>query len=148
MTYPPTIWPPSLEDLSRLAPWAGAGLGFVVASAWVLRTAVVLHNKKIAVEDSQQIVVPAWHYAACVVAAALLADILVSGAMVAAFGEHRLLEALLATVSLRLFVHAGVLSWLLAARFHSAMSVQVFEIAIFLTFAPLVGSMIVVLCMR
>ena len=42
----------------------------------------------------------------------------------------------------------AVLSWLLAARYKAAMIVQVFEIAIALTLAPVVGSIVAVIVTR
>jgi hypothetical protein len=120
----------------------GAGLGILVAGTWILRTAVVLHNKKIAGEE-EQIAVPSWHYAACIVFLTLLADASLGGGLVAAVGEQRLLEALLAALALRLLVHAAVLSWLLSANFRAAMIVQVLEIGIAMTLAPAVGSIVV-----
>jgi hypothetical protein len=133
-----------MDDLGRAAPWAGAGLAMIAGGAWILRTAIILHNKKIATEEDQRIVVPSWYYAACVVFLSFLADALLGGGLVVGLGKDHLLEALILAIALRLVVHAAVLAWLLAAGFRSAMIVQVFEIAIAFTLAPVVGSIAMV----
>ncbi len=142
-SYGHIMFPTGMDEWTKTAPWMGAGLGILVAGAWILRTAVVLHNKKIAGEE-EQIPVPSWHYATCVVFVTLLTDAALGGGLLAALGERHLIEALLLAIALRLLVHAAVLAWLLSAGFRSAMVVQVFEIAIAMTLAPLVGSVVIV----
>jgi len=125
-----------------------AGLGLFAAGTWILRTAVILHNKKIATDEDQRIAVPRWHYAAWIVFIALLADLLLTGGLAVALGQDRLLGALLLAIALRLIMHAAMLSWLLSTSFRAAMTVQVFEVGIALTLAPLVGSILVVMVSR
>ena len=149
---PPTpyghiMFPPGMDDWTKTAPWMGAGLGILVAGTWILRTAVVLHNKKIAGEEDQ-IPVPSWYHATCIVFVTLLTDASLGGGLVAAMGEHHLVEAVALAIVLRLLVHAAVLSWLLSSGLRSAMVVQVFEIAIAMTLAPVVGSVVVVIAAR
>jgi hypothetical protein len=141
------LFPTGMDDWTKTAPWMGAGVGILVAGTWILRTAVVLHNKKIAGEE-EQIAVPSWYYATCIVFVTLLTDASLGGGLVAALGEQHLIEALVLAIVLRLLVHAAVLSWLLSSGLRSAMVVQVFEIAIAMTLAPVVGSIVVVIASR
>jgi hypothetical protein len=141
--YGHILFPTGMDHWTKTAPWMGAGVGILVAGTWILRTAVVLHNKKIAREE-ELIAVPSWHYAVCVVFVTLLTDASLGGGLVAAMGQHHLIDALLLAVALRLLIHAAVLSWLLSSGFRAAMVVQVFEIAIAMTLAPVVGSVAVV----
>jgi hypothetical protein len=136
-----------MDDWTKTAPWMGAGLGLLLAGTWILRTAVVLHNKKIAGEDDQ-IPVPSWYYATCIVFVTLVTDASLGGGLAVALGEHHLIEALVLAIVLRLLIHAAVLSWLLSSGFRSAMVVQVFEIAIAMTLAPVVGSIVIVIAAR
>ena len=150
---PPTAYgyvmhPFGMDDWTNTAPWMGAGLAMLVVGTWILRTAVLLHNKKIAADEEHEIAVPSWYYAACIVFVTLLADALLGGGLAAALGNHYPIETVLVALALRLLIHPAVLSWLLAARYKAAMIVQVFEIAIALTLAPVVGSIVAVVVTR
>ena len=146
--YGYVMHPFGMDDWTKTAPWMGAALAMLVAGTWILRTAVVLHNKKIAADEEHEIAVPSWYYAACIVFVTLLADALLGGGLAAALGNHYPIETVLVALALRLLIHPAVLSWLLAARYKAAMIVQVFEIAIALTLAPVVGSIVAVIVTR
>jgi hypothetical protein len=120
----------------------------IISNTWILRTAVLLHNKRIALEEEEQIAVPSWYYATCVAFLALMADVLLVASLVAALDNKYLLEAILLAFALRLLVHAAVLAWLLPSGYRSAMIVQVFEVGIALTLAPVVGSIAAVVLAR
>jgi hypothetical protein len=137
-----------MDDWTKSAPWMGTGLALLVASTWILRTAIVLHNKKIAADAEQEIAVPNWYYAACIVFVTLVFDALLGGGLATALGNHYPVEVVLVALALRLLVHPAVLSLLLAAHYRAAMAVQAFEIAIALTLAPVVGAVVAVIVAR
>jgi hypothetical protein len=146
--YGYVMHPLGMDDWMRTAPWMGAGLAMLVVGTWILRTAIVLHNKKIAADEEHEIAVPSWYYAACIVFVALLTDGLLGGGLATALSNHYPVETVLVAIVLRLLIHPAMLSWLLAARYKAAMIVQVFEIAIALTLAPVVGSIVAVIVTR
>jgi hypothetical protein len=131
-----------LADWRVAAPWVGLTALVVVSGAGILRTAVILHNKRMLREpEAAGIPVPGWRYATVVMCVSLAVDAALLAGVIVSSGQLRA-ELILLTFAMRLPVHAAVLARLLAASYGEAMIVQIFEIAIVMTLTPLVAALI------
>jgi hypothetical protein len=125
-------------------PWAGAAVVLILFETGILRTAVILHNKRMLRDpEALGINVPSWLRASWVTCLAVLVDAGIVAACLGSSPQWSGTDLCLAFL-LRLPVHTVVLAMSLPSTYREAMIVQIFEIAIAMTLAPLVMAIAVI----